>query len=841
MTDQHEPDDCETPPTIEGRVQLAKDGGARPQAIVPFPIEPTPDNLRQMLHGKERRSVEELIARGYSVSIYNYRTADGAVIQSVLRFDHKAEPKVIRPLICIGKGTTGLTEYWFKLLDGPRPLYALDQLAARPEAPVLVVEGEKTADAAAARFKDHVAITWSSGSGNAAKNDLSPLTARHLVLWPDNDAPGRAAMRAFAAEAFEVGAASVKIVDVPPDLGDKWDLADEVPAAYAEASPEELLSTARPLSRSEVLRWVQRGQRRYSGPRLLGHPVGYSRVKPDDVEFALTFLDAGMNRFPWVEVGRSIFHAFGADGLPIFEAWSRTCPEKYRDGECGKMWSQFAQDPAFRGRPIAWLLALAQREHERRTREGNKPNAEISREARMQAAMEELNEDHAVVSRGDKTVVLWERWNPAFSRYTLSYLSKSDFENCHVGKVLLPEDDERQDKTREKRLQQGKLWFGSAGRRAYKGVWFGPGQDSPKDYLNSWRGFTVEPTDDPEGWSKLKEHLRDNVARGDSESYQYVLNWLAAAVQWLDRPIGTALVLVGGKGAGKSIITQSLAHLFGPYAFVTARLEDVTGRFNDRLEATLLLGLEEAVAANSATADSVIKDYLTRPFLRVEGKFFSIWDARNYLRIIITSNSPQVVRADASERRYAVFEVVHPQQHDPHARRRYFGKIVEQLETGGYGAMLGELLARNISGWNPEAVPDTLALRDQKQLSLLRDPPLAYWADRLQDGINIVSGDASPEATVYPWSETEEVLVPAKAVIDDYAAFTEAHGIRFSTRALATGLRRFMPPGFASQTVRPRPGDPITTPHRVYRIPPLPVARRLFEKATGWNLGWDPD
>ena len=36
----------------------------------------------------------------------------------------------------------------------PRPLYGLDRLAARPAAPALVCEGEKTADAAGLLFPD---------------------------------------------------------------------------------------------------------------------------------------------------------------------------------------------------------------------------------------------------------------------------------------------------------------------------------------------------------------------------------------------------------------------------------------------------------------------------------------------------------------------------------------------------------------------------------------------------------------------------------------------------------------------------------------------------------------
>jgi len=81
----------------------------------------------------------------------------------------------------------------------PRPLYGLPGLGQRPEAPVLVVEGEGTADAAARLFPDHVVLTWANGSKAIAKADWTPLAGRSVALWPDADAAGVEAMDSLAA------------------------------------------------------------------------------------------------------------------------------------------------------------------------------------------------------------------------------------------------------------------------------------------------------------------------------------------------------------------------------------------------------------------------------------------------------------------------------------------------------------------------------------------------------------------------------------------------------------------------------------------------------------------
>ena len=74
----------------------------------------------------------------------------------------------------------------------PRPLYGLDRLHTRPEAPVVVVEGEKAADAAERLYPasrcDYVA-GWVEG--RAEGRNWEPLAGRRVLLWPDNDEPGR--------------------------------------------------------------------------------------------------------------------------------------------------------------------------------------------------------------------------------------------------------------------------------------------------------------------------------------------------------------------------------------------------------------------------------------------------------------------------------------------------------------------------------------------------------------------------------------------------------------------------------------------------------------------------
>ena len=149
----------------------------------------------------------------------------------VCRFEKKDGEKDIRPLTLWRTG--GKLSWQLKSLPKPRPLYGLDQLAARPNAPVLVVEGEKAADAAAAIFPEYVVTTSPGGSSSAASAGWSPLNGRDVVVWPDHDEAGAKYARDVARLARNAGAASVRLVSVPADWPPNWDLADDLPEGVA--------------------------------------------------------------------------------------------------------------------------------------------------------------------------------------------------------------------------------------------------------------------------------------------------------------------------------------------------------------------------------------------------------------------------------------------------------------------------------------------------------------------------------------------------------------------------------------------------------------------------------
>lgn len=204
-------------------------GAAGEDAIELLPLmhDPAPGAFRHREHGEPK-------------TVWLYRDHAGAVIAAAARYqwtnpDHTID-KVVLPW-CHGKRTRRMTDgrtsvksgWHAKAMPEPRSLYGLHDLTCRHDAPVLVTEGEKAANAAADLFPDYVAVTSAGGSKAALKTDWSMLAGRDVVIWPDNDEAGRGYAADVEKLAREAGAESVRVVEVPQHWPAGCDLADDFP------------------------------------------------------------------------------------------------------------------------------------------------------------------------------------------------------------------------------------------------------------------------------------------------------------------------------------------------------------------------------------------------------------------------------------------------------------------------------------------------------------------------------------------------------------------------------------------------------------------------------------
>ena len=186
--------------------------------------------------------------RGLPEKIWCYRNIENNPIGYLYRFKTSDGGKELIPLTWCRNSKNNKEEWRWKGFEVPRPLYCLDRLAIKPDASVLIVEGEKCADAAHEQLPDLICLTWQGGSNASDKADWQPLAGKKVIIWADCDAqtdksgvllpeskqPGMKAAIQIAGILQGLGC-RVWIVKIPKP-GEKkhgWDIADAIAEGLA--------------------------------------------------------------------------------------------------------------------------------------------------------------------------------------------------------------------------------------------------------------------------------------------------------------------------------------------------------------------------------------------------------------------------------------------------------------------------------------------------------------------------------------------------------------------------------------------------------------------------------
>lgn len=127
--------------------------------------------------------------RGLPAMKWTYKDANGQLLGFIYRFNTSDGGKETLPLTyCKHAKINNKHDWRWKQWPEPnRPLYGLHRLAAKPDAWVLLVEGEKCADAPVDMLQG-VVVSWPGGSKAIEKCDWSPLAGRKIYAWADCDA-----------------------------------------------------------------------------------------------------------------------------------------------------------------------------------------------------------------------------------------------------------------------------------------------------------------------------------------------------------------------------------------------------------------------------------------------------------------------------------------------------------------------------------------------------------------------------------------------------------------------------------------------------------------------------
>lgn len=157
--------------------------------------------------------------------VWEYKSEHGNTLFYIARYEPKSanDKKQFAPW----SWSTSKHSWVMKGWANERPLYGLELLSSDANKPILIVEGEKAADAARSiAGHTYCVVTWSGGAQAWNKTDWRPIYGRTILIWPDADKPGVKAAHDIAADLYD-HTKQIKIIDVS-DKPDGWDAADAV-------------------------------------------------------------------------------------------------------------------------------------------------------------------------------------------------------------------------------------------------------------------------------------------------------------------------------------------------------------------------------------------------------------------------------------------------------------------------------------------------------------------------------------------------------------------------------------------------------------------------------------
>jgi hypothetical protein len=431
----------------------------------------------------------------------------------------------------------------------------------------------------------------------------------------------------------------------------------------------------------------------------------------------------------------------------------------------------------------------------------------------------DINKTHALVLAGNKAAIMKLEGKTRFRLLQISAFQKW-FANQRIavnGKMVSVADH----------------WLSHRQRRQYEGIEFAPA-GAQLGYYNLWRGFSVEPR--AGDCSLFLDHIRDNVAQGDVNLYNWVVGWFAQIVQQPTEKVGTALCLRGKQGVGKTKVGQIVGSLFEDHYSLVADPRYIVGQFNAHMAQLLLLHADEAFWAGEKRAEGKLKDLVTGLNHFLEFKGIDPITVKNLIRLFVTGNQDWLVPAGFGERRFAVIDVGEEHKED----HPYFAAIDAQMNEGGREALLHYLLNFDLSTVNLRVIPKTEALLEQ--IIDTATPEQAWWLDTLKRG-ELPWGVLDPNTNN---ATCIKDMCPKRTLFRRYIQHANFQGVR--RRAIEVKIGMFLNKYVGTDlkcdqkkkySIYQRSGRRLTETGWVYTFPPLQECRQRFAKEMQQPIAWE--
>jgi hypothetical protein len=272
-----------------------------------------------------------------------------------------------------------------------------------------------------------------------------------------------------------------------------------------------------------------------------------------------------------------------------------------------------------------------------------------------------------------------------------------------------------------------------------------------------------------------------------------------------------AIVLRGAEGTGKGTLGNKIwVPIWGEHGITMSHSRHLTGNFNAHMRTSVGVFSDEAQYVGDSAGNQALKALITEDFNLVEAKGIDADLKRNYLKVIMATNSEWAINAGPDARRFFVLDVSEQMAGvRTDEKELFWGTINKYLSNGGVAQFLDYLLKIDLTGFNPARFPETEALKGQREFSL--DPTTCTV-------INAIMTGKFTYGTRFIESGLEIDKVDVRKSVEDFCRSSNLHRNQWpsdniiSKRLLALGVKS----GRRSDASRAR----------TYTFPPIGVLER---------------
>lgn len=340
---------------------------------------------------------------------------------------------------------------------------------------------------------------------------------------------------------------------------------------------------------------------------------------------------------------------------------------------------------------------------------------------------EALNKDFCMAYMGSKAVLIEQYTkteNRPFKATAISTAGYYDFLKAVPYKALKKNLNDDEPTPVRKAVNVFQEWLGWTQANRKGVVVFDPSPNANQRDYNLWTGYKaasfgiIQCDHYLDTWN---EYLYNALAPGETLAAEYIENWLAQMIQvpWFKPGVAVAAASKG-KGTGKSILAEMVRNMIGKHYIRIFAKHQLIGQFTGHLADKMFANAEESCFVGDSAANNALKNLITSETQVVENKGKDAYEVDSFVRLYVTSNEEHFVNASRDERRWLI---VNNDKSQYKQNTEFFGKLaMSNNETGEIykdriSTLFNHLLTKDISGFDVRKVPETEAMRIQKELS----------------------------------------------------------------------------------------------------------------------------